>query len=167
MLHFLFLHNCKRIVGRSGKEFIDSICDFTYLLIHPSVYFLVWYIFSSTLCHHIMLHGFLVFLQGWHEELHLCNDLVLMDGKWQSDQRAQYNGSQYDHTTPWEVCAVVYRLKEHFGSMDNSIGSTVSWDRAIDPQKLQPRLDLPRGLLYTLGGLMTPTRDCSVNLSTT
>ena len=103
----------------------------------------------------------------WHEELHLCNDLVLMDGKWQSDQRAQYNGSQYDHTTPWEVCAVVYRLKEHFGSMDNSIGSTVSWDRAIDPQKLHPRLDLPQGLLYTLGGLMTPTRDCSVNLSTT
>ena len=160
----LFLRNCMWIVGRPGNKVIDL---FRYLLIHSSVCFLVWYIFSSTLCHHIMLHGFLVFLQSWHEEFHLCNNLVLMDGKWQSDQRAQYNGSQYDHTTPWEVCVVVYCLKEYFSSIDNSIGSTVSWDRAIGPLKLHSRLDLPRGLLYTLGGFTTPTRDCSPNISTT
>ena len=118
-------------------------------------------------CHHIMFHSFLVFLQSWHEELYLCNNVVLMDGKCQSDQRAQYNGSQYDHTTPWEVRVVVHCLKEHFSSMDNSIGSTVSWDRAIGSLKLHPRLDLPRGLLCTLEGFITPTRDCSPNFSTT
>ena len=64
-------------------------------------------------------------------------------------------------------CVVVYCLKEHFSSMDNSIENTVSWDRAIGPLKLHLRLDLPRGLFYTLVGFMTPTRDCSANLSTT
>ena len=52
-------------------------------------------------------------------------------------------------------------LEEHFGSMDNSIGSTVSWERAIGSLKLHLRLDLPLGFFYMFGGFMTPTRDCS------
>ena len=86
---------------------------------------------------------------------------------WLARLGGQYNGGQYDHTTPWEMCVVMHCLEQHFGSMDNSIGSTVSWDRAIGPLKLHPRLNLPRGLLYTLGGFMTPTRDCSTNYPTT
>ena len=62
---------------------LECLYDFrtSYSFFKLSVSLFNWEICSAALDNHVVLHSFLVLLQGGEQQLHLSNDSVLMHGE--------------------------------------------------------------------------------------